>query len=197
MNRVASSDDSRVDINELLEEFYADPIGHSQLADFEALASVPQPYNDLLDHNHHMTVTVESHYGEKVDVHVHRRSKKLNWYCREITLATTPSRRIVQYGIVRLDTTTLEPEVWQQIESEKIPLGRVLIEHNVLREVELCGLWRVKAGPRLASLLHLKIGDVVYGRTALIHCDKVPAIELLEILAPTSHKAAAGFADSK
>ena len=183
MSGVASSDDSRVDINELLDEFYADPIGHSQLGKFESVATVPPPYDSLLDHNAHMTVTVESHYGQKVDVHVHRCERKQNWYSREITLVTTESRRIVQYGIVRLDTTMLGPEVWDRIESQKVPLGRVLIEHDVLREVQLCGLWRVQAGPSLAGLMHLRIGEELYGRTALIYCDGAPAIELLEIVA--------------
>jgi chorismate-pyruvate lyase len=183
MNDVKSGD-SRVEIRELLDEFYQDPVGHSQLGDFESVKTVPSPYDTLLDHNAHMTVTVESHYAQKVDVHVHRCETRDNWYTREITLVTCDSRRIVQYGIVRLDINALDPEVWKQIESQEIPLGRVLIEHDVLREVQLCGLWRAHAGPSLASLMHIKIGDVLYGRTALIYCDGAPAIELLEIVSP-------------
>jgi chorismate-pyruvate lyase len=131
-----------------------------------------------------MTVTVESHCGEQVNVHVHQCRRNQNWYAREITLVSSQSQQIVQYGIVRLDITALDPEVWKQIESQQIPLGRVLIEHDVLREVELCGLWELQAGPDLANLMHLQAGDTLYGRTALIHCDGVPAIELLEIVAP-------------
>lgn len=182
MRGVTSSGDSRIDINELLNEFYDQPIGHSQLGEFESVSSVPPPYNHLLDHHEHMTVTVESHYGQKVDVHVHRCHTKENWYAREITLVTVDSRRIVQYGIVRLDKTKLEPDVWRRIEDQSVPLGRVLIEHNVLREVQLCGLWRVQAGPSLAGLMHLRVGEILYGRTALIYCDGTPAIELLEIV---------------
>ena len=189
MSGVASSDDSRVDINELLDEFYGAPVGHSQLGNFESVESVPAPYDALLDHHAHMTVTVESHYGQKVDVQVHRCEQRAHWYSREITLITSESRRIVQYGIVRLDTSMLEPEVWRRIESQTVPLGRVLIEHDVLREVQLCGLWKVQAGPSLSDLMHLCIGDKLFGRTALIYCDGAPAIELLEIVAPASHSA--------
>lgn len=181
-----SSDDSRVEITELLDEFYGEPVGYAQLGVFEGVDSVPKPYDGLLDHHKHMTVTVEKHYGEPVDVQVHRCTRKGDWYSREITLVTSQSRRIVQYGIVRLDTSKLDPEVWRQIESQSIPLGRVLIEHQVMREVALHGLWRVRVGPSLAGLMHLKIGDVLYGRTALIYCDGAPAIELLEIVAPVS-----------
>jgi chorismate-pyruvate lyase len=163
--------------------------GNSQLADFEAVDSVPTPYDQLLDHNAHMTVTVESHYGELVDVHVHRCQTTKDsagkfWYGREITLVTSQSKQIVQYGIVRLNIESLAPEVWQLIESQQVPLGRALIQHNVLREVQLCGLWKVLAGVSLAGLMHLSIGSVLYGRTALIYCDGAPAIELLEIVSP-------------
>ena len=183
MNSALSRDDSRVKIEQLLDQFYGRPPGYQQLGDFESVAEVPPPYDALLNHHKHMTVTVESHYGEPVDVVVHQTGRTDNWYSREITLVTTQSRRIVQYGIVRLNIDALETEVWRQIESQQTPLGRVLIQHNVLREVELCELWRINAGPCLAALLRQSIGETVYGRTALIHCDGEPAIELLEIVA--------------
>ena len=86
------------------------------------------------------------------------------------------------YGIVRLNIDALDPVVWERIESQTVPLGRVLIEHNVLREVQLCELWEITAGPSLAKCAHVEQGQVVYGRTALIYCDGEHAIELLEIV---------------
>jgi chorismate-pyruvate lyase len=185
MTGVTWSDDSCVNIRELLDEFYEAPIGHAQLGMFEPVTSVPAPYDSLLDHHEHMTVTVESHYAEPVDVHVHRSERNGDSYAREITLVTSKSRQVVMYGIVRIDTSVLAPDVWQQIESQEIPLGRVLIEHDVLREVQMCDLVRVKAGVSLAQTMRLDIGDVLYGRTALIYCHGHAAIELLEIVAPT------------
>ena len=155
MSEVASSDDSRIDIRNLLDEFYCEPVGHSQLGEFQSVAKVPDPYESLLDHHAHMTVTVESHYSEKVNVVVHRCHRTQGWYSREITLVTEETGRIVQYGIVRLNTRTLDDEVWKQIESQTTPLGRVLIEHDVLREVQLCGLWEVQPGSSLAELMQL------------------------------------------
>jgi hypothetical protein len=64
------------------------------------------------------------------------------------------------------------------------PRGRVLNDNDVLREVQMCGLWRVQAGPSLAAMMHLRVGEILYGRTALIYCHGAPAIELLEIVAP-------------
>ena len=111
-------------------------------------------------------------------------AERADWYAREITLHRQSDQAPVQYGIVRLNIPSLASDVWQEIRSRKIPLGRVLISHNVLREVELCGLWEVVAGPELARLLGMEVGQVTYGRTARIFCDYLPAIELLEIVSP-------------
>ncbi|MEM9644875.1 MAG: hypothetical protein AAF989_07765 [Planctomycetota bacterium] len=171
-----------VEIDALLDEFYGSPLSHSQLGDFTEEKFVPPPFDKLLDHNEHMTVTVEAHLGESVDVEVHRCHVKSGWYSREILLTGSKSGQIVQYGIVRLKIDELAPEVWRKIEDQSTPLGRVLIENRVLREVQLCKLWKVVVGPCLSTLMRIPIGQTIHGRTALIRCDGQPAIELLEIV---------------
>ncbi|QDV87559.1 hypothetical protein [Planctomycetes bacterium TBK1r] len=182
-----SKDDADVKIETLLAEFYEPETGFSQWGRCNSTLRVPSPYDELINHHSHMTVTVESHYGEKVDVVVHRHHRHADdhgdWYVREITLKTQVTGKVVQYGIVRLNVAALDPKVWERIEARQTPLGRVLIEHNVLREVQLCELWEIQAGPALAGLLNAKEGETVYGRTALIYCDGEPAIELLEVVA--------------
>ena len=66
--------------------------------------------------------------------------------------------------------------------SESIPLGQTLIDNGVLRRVELCHLWKVELGADLAKRFDAPLGTIVYGRTAMIHVDEQPAIELLEIV---------------
>jgi len=182
-----SKDDADVKIENLIAEFYNSDDGFAELGRYSEAVDLPSPYNELLNHHEHMTVTVESHHGEKVDVCVHKHHRHQDadgdWYAREITLRTQSSGKVVQYGIVRLNVPTLAPEVWQRIESQATPLGRVLIEHNVLREVQLCQLWRIEAGRSLAEFLETEAGSIVYGRTALIYCNGEPAIELLEVVA--------------
>ena len=78
----------------------------------------------------------------------------------------------------------LSPEVRQKILLENIPLGRILLEHNVLTKVQLQALWRVLPGPALRKLFTIPAGQITYGRTATIHCNGGPAIELLEIVSP-------------
>jgi chorismate-pyruvate lyase len=88
----------------------------------------------------------------------------------------------VQFGIVRLDFDAVSPAVREEIKSERTPLGRVLINHNVLREVELKQIYRIACGPELSRHFNVPEGSEVYGRTALIYCDGEPAVELLEIV---------------
>jgi hypothetical protein len=47
---------------------------------------VPEPYNKLLIHEHHMTVTVEAHHGKPVYLRVLGRHRAGPWYSRKILL---------------------------------------------------------------------------------------------------------------
>lgn len=170
-----------VDLNTLIELFYDDPAQLGTFSEQSADALAPD-YRRLLAHHCHMTETVESFHNCLVDVHVHRKRHDDSFYAREITLSRQRDDQVVQYGIVRLNSQFLAPQVWQEIASESVPLGRVLIEHQVMREVVLVKLWRIECAQALASFLQVDSGATVFGRTAMIYCNREPAIELLEIV---------------
>ncbi len=163
--------------------FYERP---QELGTFEPMlaADVPQPYRRLLAHNKHMTVTVEEFHGSKVDVKVLATRRDNGFYSRKILLTRQSDGLVVQFGIPRLNMSYLDEEVRREIESETKPLGRILIDHNVLREVQFAGLWKIQPGPDLGRMFGLSAPQTVYGRTALIYCNGEPAIELLEIVTP-------------
>ncbi len=185
MNAPLNSPEPAVDLTQLLTLFYPHGADHD-LGRFQPLSSeyVPEPYRKLLDHHSHMTVTVESHFRSPVDVRVVQSTTDSTWYAREILLATQSDGLVVQYGIVRLKYGVLAKPVWQEIESGEKPLGRVLIDHDVLRQVELVGLWSVKCMAKLAKHFSVVPGTIAFGRTARIFCDAEPAIELLEVIRP-------------
>jgi chorismate-pyruvate lyase len=145
---------------------------------------VPQPYRRLLAHNDHMTVAVEEFYQTPVNVRMLQRQLTPTHYAREILLARQADGEVVQYGLMRVSFAYLPPEVQDEIRSEQTPLGRILIEHNVLRRVQLFSLRRVELGEVLRIHFNRPSGATTYGRTALIECNQTPAIELLEIIAP-------------
>ena len=100
-------------------------------------------------------------------------------YARQILLNRQSDGRTVQWGIMRVSFSCLPDDVRQEIEQANVPLGRVLISHDVHRQVRLSALWRVTPGPALAK--HLGT-NTVYGRTAIIEVGGEPAIELLEVV---------------
>jgi hypothetical protein len=146
--------------------------------------AVPEPYRQLLVHHHHMTVTVEEYYGSRVNVRVMDRRLSGDTYARKILLELQSDGRVVQFGVVRIRLDFCSEPVRAAILEEKTPLGRILIEHDVLRRIEPTAYFRVTPGELLTRWFGLPEPRVTYGRLGIIHCDGQPAIEVLEILAP-------------
>ena len=156
------------------------------LASFESVPAdqVPKPYHGLLVHHHHMTVTIEAYHGDKVDVKVLEQIRADTNYARKILLVTQKTKRVVQFGIVRVHLQFCTPPVRKEILGGQTPLGRILIENNVLRRIEATEFLCVVPGSAMMEWFGLTEPRSTYGRKAVIHCDGNPAIELLEIVAP-------------
>ena len=145
---------------------------------------MPEPYRSLLVHTHHMTVTVERHYGGPVNVTVLDTVRDGDEYLRQILLELRDGGKVVQHGIVQIALDLLSPPVRDKIVEGKTPLGRVLIEHDVLRHIQPAGYLKVEPGDDLCRWFGLESPTTTYGRLGVIFTDGRPAIEVLEILAP-------------
>jgi chorismate-pyruvate lyase len=145
---------------------------------------VPEPYHRLLVHCHHMTVTVESFHCDLVDVRILARRHQGNSYARKIVLALQKTGRIVQFGIVRIDLAQCSPPVRAALIEGKTPVGRILINHQVLRRIEPTAFLRIRGELPQMAWFGQRQPRTLYGRLALIHCDGRPAVELLEVVAP-------------
>lgn len=145
---------------------------------------VPPPYDRLLVHHEHMTVTMEAFYGGLVTLHVLARRRTDDWYARKILLLR--QSQVVQFGIVRIHLSLCSEEVRAAILREDTPLGHILIQHNVLRYIEPVAFLRVVPDPAMCGWFGLAEPRETYGRLAIIHCDHQPAVELLEIPAPVT-----------
>lgn len=145
---------------------------------------LPKPYQQMLAHNEHMTLHMEQYHQTSVDVRVLARRLDGDIYSRKIVLLKHGSDEVVQFGIVRFDLTTVSQRVREEILSEQTPLGRILIRHNVFRDIQLGALLRITAGPGLSELFRMPLGGETYGRLATIFCEDQAAVDLLEISAP-------------
>jgi hypothetical protein len=145
---------------------------------------VPEPYRQLLVHTHHMTVTVEQFYGDAVNVQVLDSRHTADSYARKILLTLRETGAVVQFGIVHIDLNFLAPPVREAIIEQKTPLGRVLIQHNVLRVVRPVQFFRAAPGPAMCDWFGLARPEPTYGRLGIIYTDGKPAIRVAEILTP-------------
>ena len=172
------------DLDALLQLFYDRP--DDELGSFQEVSAseLPELERILLDHDQHMTLTIEAHHASPVNVRVLDVHTTETHYARKILLSCESDGRTVQFGIVRLANVVLEPEVQSQITTQSAPLGRILIQHNVLRTVKLLSLWKITVGVELARVFQAEPESSCYGRTALIYCNGLPAVELLEIVRP-------------
>ena len=130
-------------LEELVLLFHASVSALGQFREVAA-ADLDRPYRQLLAHEHHMTVAMEEFHGALVELEVLQERRNEATYAREILLRRTTDGRPVQYGIVRLHWQYLPAAARDSIERHAAPLGRILIEQQVLREVRLAHLWSVK-----------------------------------------------------
>jgi hypothetical protein len=144
--------------------------------------AVPPPFQGLLVHDQHMTVTVEAYHSDLVDVRVLNRHIAASHYSRKIVLELRNSRQRVLFGIVRVNLDYCSVPVCAEILGEKTPFGRILIKHNVMRRIEPTEFLRIEPGPRQLAWFGLKEPQSLYGRLAYIHCDEKPAVELFEVV---------------
>jgi hypothetical protein len=131
-----------------------------------------------------MTVTVEDFYGGPVDVKVLACRHRGDEYARKILLTLRDGGRVVQFGLVRIDLGVCPRPVRDAIVAGKTPLGRVLIQHDMLRRIEPVAFLRVRLSPAMADSFGVAAGTITYGRLGVIYTGERPAVEVLEILAP-------------
>lgn len=149
---------------------------------------IPAAFGRLLVHDHHMTVTLEAHFATElsgphrhVAVHVHQSRTEGDLYLRKVTLTAHPERPPVLAGLVQLDLRVCPEEMRREIVEGRTPLGHLLIRHHPMRSIEPGPYWRIDASRGVLGM-RFECPPVVYGRLATIHCDRVRALRLLEVI---------------
>ncbi len=167
-----------------LTSLFPEPQALFERVEHTPAVATPEPYRKLLAHNQHMTVSMESYHHSPVEVRVLEQKTDDDLYCRKILLVKQGTEFPVQFGIVRFDFRYVTDAVRDEILGGQTPLGRVLINHNVLRHIDLGAILRIIAGPGLAHHLQMEQGQTTFGRLATIFCNNQPAVDLLEISRP-------------
>jgi len=147
-------------------------------------ADVPAPYRAQLVHEHHMTIAMQTHHGEPVDVEVVTERRGDTTYARRSLLRLRSNGRVVQHCTVRIHLPSCSDPVREAILAGRTPLGTILVEHNVMRRIVPLAYLLVQGAASIAESFRAAPRTPLYGRVATIHCDGNPAIEVLEIVAP-------------
>ena len=171
-------------LTSVLGQFPDDRIAAGQIEVLEG-GALAGAYRELLDHTHHMTVTLEERYGAPVHLEVLKVQHSGNNYSRKLILRAGEHGPVVLAGIMRFRLECVDQEVSEEILAAEIPLGRILIEHQVLRKIETVAFLRFPLGNSFGKLLDAAGKEsFTYGRLAIIFCDGEPAVELLELIPP-------------
>lgn len=168
-------------LDTLIELFYPSRDVLGRFTTIEASELSPQ-YQSLLAHHDHMTVTVEAWHNSLVEVHVLQERRDNDHYSRKIVLVRQRDGAPVQFGIMQVDLANLPDIVRMEIESQALPLGRIMIRHHLMREVEPCRIWQIQPAVELQHHMRCSKDDLLFGRTARILVDGEPVVELLEIV---------------
>lgn len=160
--------------------FYA---GLDELGCFESVPTdrLPPNYRTLLAHHDHMTVALEAFHNSLMELRVVAEWHDGASYARSSLLCRQTDATPAQFGIMRIWLEDLPEAAQNEIVGKTYPLGRVLIRHNVLREVDLIALWQIQPTAELQKLLRLSDPITIFGRTAQILVDDRPTVQLLEI----------------
>ncbi|HRX84232.1 MAG TPA: hypothetical protein P5572_04360 [Phycisphaerae bacterium] len=148
--------------------------------DAVAVEALPAAYRDLLVHAEHMTVRLADYHRRPVELIVLNHERRGEIYSRNILLQLAGTEHIVEFGVVRIDLRFLAPAVREGVLAREIPLGAILITHDVMRRIEPKWFFRFRADAPMCA--HFGGERDAYGRVGIIHCAGEPAIELLEVV---------------
>lgn len=149
--------------------------------------AIPYPADALLVHHEHMTVVLQKHHGRPVDVHVLEEHLDGDAYTRKISLTPAGSDVVVEWGIVRLNFKYMSDAVREEILAKQLPLGAILIKHDVHRRIKPRYFLRFPENGQVLNLFSSQCPHPAWGRLGTIFCNDEPCIELLEMVLNTDN----------
>lgn len=150
-------------------------------------AALPSPFRQLLAHGQDMTSTLERFYQTRLGLRALRRERHGPYYVREVVL-TTAGGQPVEYGVICVRLSAFPPVVQEEILAERLPLGRLLQDHEqpcVCRPQEF---YRIGPHPYLAAQLGAAAGPEGYcgRRNLLLNAEHRLLADVMEILSPVA-----------
>ena len=162
-------------------EHMFDVFGKPLTCELLSADDVPKPYHALLVHGHHMTRILEQYWDQPVVLHVLHHHQNETVYERKISLSVDGHDHPVEYGAVRLHVDVCDPDVRSAILARRTPLGRILIDHGVMTNIECRCFFKMTPSREMCATFGMP-DSPLYGRYAEVDFDGKPALQLLEVL---------------
>ncbi|HUR44248.1 MAG TPA: hypothetical protein VMZ27_00135 [Candidatus Saccharimonadales bacterium] len=172
-----------------LDDFYARAgLTLPPVAEVDAMA-VPEPYRQLLVHQHDMTSTLEKFHGKRIHLHLHGKRQSGDDYFREVVLQLDATNKPVEFGAIHIHLERFPTEAKHWILQEYLPLGRILNENGMRYFSRPVAYLRFASDRMINELLGLSGAHFLYGRrNQLLDAEDRSLAEIIEILPPVEGK---------
>lgn len=158
-------------------------VTRAKILEAEELA---EPYRTLLAHDRDMTGTLETYFKQRMKLLVHVKKIEGDSLYRQVSLLCADDGRPAEFGAIRIDLSCFDDETRTLVESCKVPLGRVLREHDVAYVSNPSAYLEVEPDELLCQALHVTHGPL-FGRKNELKMPNGQAIaQIIEILPPLS-----------
>jgi len=146
---------------------------------------MPEPYRHLLVHDADMTGRLTDFHGESLFLNVIDKNTLRGVLVRRVVLCGTETNKEVEFGEIIIHLNRFESEVRDLIEEAKIPLGGIIVEHQVEFISSPSHFLKITADKMIAECLATTIGRDLYGRKNKLTNSRGEILaEIVEILPP-------------
>lgn len=147
--------------------------------------AVPEPYRQLLVHDHDMTPTLEAWFYSDIHIEVWSREQQGDLYRREVLLRLDRDLRPVEFGANQINLALFTPEVRRLILDEYLPLGHILKMREIPHQGHPLGYFEIEADARLQRAFRLTGPQRLFGRRNRITDPQGRVLsDIVEILTP-------------
>ncbi|MEM6259808.1 MAG: hypothetical protein AAGI37_16150 [Planctomycetota bacterium] len=145
---------------------------------------LPEPYRTLLAHDRDMTGTLETYIKQPMTLRVHVKRLEGDSLYRQVSLIGKHDGQPAEFGAIRIDLSCFDGETRELVAECRVPLGRVLREHDVAYVSNPSAYLEVDPDELLCQALHVTEGPL-YGRKNELKMPDGRAIaQIIEILPP-------------
>jgi hypothetical protein len=146
-------------------------------------AEVPQPYHQLLVHDHDMTSELAGFHGDSISLNVLHHQQLGGTYFREVTLHAAGSGVPVEYGLIEILLDSFPAALRPRILAGNTPLGAILNESGLDYRSDPQGFFAVPARALSAVFPKSPGGVILFGRyNHLMRGESTCLARIIEIL---------------